>query len=144
MLYPACLQISFLTTTTLAGAQAWLLVQPRVRAWLNIQPLVEYPPTQSLTDIFNFRQGSKPKQEAKKGFISSSLSEIKEAGADVVERGRKIQEGERTRGGRSKRDLKEARAYEERRRREIAQAKFELEQEKEEERREREERRRKS
>ena len=144
ILYPACMQVTFLTTTTLAAGQSWLLFQPQVRAWLNLQPLVEYPPTQTITAMFNFQQGEKPKQEeAKKpGIITSSFSEIKEAGADVMQRGRKVSEGEKTPGGRSKRDLKEARAYEERRRREIAQAKFELEQEKDERRREREEGRR--
>lgn len=86
----------------------------------------------------------KDTQEEKKNFISSNIAEFKEAGADLVKRGRELSGDKLSTSGRSKRDLKEAQAYEARRRREIAQAKFELEQEKEERRREREEGRRRA
>ena len=148
LLYPACMQLTFLTTTVLAFGQSWLLLNKSFRHWLQLQPLVEYPPTQPISSMFNLKnQDSNTKkdtQEEKKNFISSNIAEFKEAGADLVKRGRELSGDKLSTSGRSKRDLKEAQAYEARRRREIAQAKFELEQEKEERRREREEGRRRA
>ena len=85
--------------------------------------------------------GSKPVKE-NQNLINKTFSEIKEAGANVLESANKYANQTSKQGSRSKQQIKDAKAYEERRRREIAQARFEYEQEQEEQRRQREEHRR--
>lgn len=138
MLYwPAALQLTFAITSMLSLTQAHLLKEPWMREWLGIQPLPKpkSPSSKSAyTGTLTKYQTPAPSSDgpAQKGIFEGAISDLKGAASQVVKSARAMRSNlleEKT--GTQRRtptELRRAKAYEEKRRREISQAKFEVEQ----------------
>ena len=133
--WPGCMQLTFFSTSMMSLSQAWVLRQPGVRKFLKIQPLPppvsDKPPKGPYTGTMNTYQ--RPAKTAplpeKKGIIGGAISDLKGAAGQAVKSARSAlsmdQEEKKKTPGRSPDELRRAKAYEEKRRREIAQEKFE-------------------
>ena len=134
LFWPGCLQLTFFTTAIVSLSQSWLLRQPWMRRFLGIQPL---PPTPSKTPprgpytgtLNTYQPPTKPAPlPPKKGIIEGAVSDLKGAAGQAMKSAKGMMSSETSQKkttGRSPEELRRARAYEEKRRREIAQEKFE-------------------
>ena len=139
LFWPGCLQLTFFTTAMMSLSQSWMLRQPRVRQILGIQPLPpppsQTPPKGPYTGTLNTYQPptkSAPLPE-KKGIIGGAINDLKGAAGQAMKSAKgMVSSGKNQKKptGRSPEELRRARAYEERRRREIAQERFEKRQRK--------------
>jgi YidC/Oxa1 family membrane protein insertase len=139
LFWPGCMQITFFTTAVLSLSQSWLLRQPWLRQYLGLQPLpppsTKSPPRTPYTGTMNTYQP--PAKTAslpeKKGIIGGAISDIKGAAGQAVTSAKGAlaidQDAKKTRG-RSSEELRRAKLYEEKRRREIAQEQFDKSQQK--------------
>lgn len=128
--WPGALQLAFATTSLLSLSQSYLLRQPWMRNFLNIQPLPGPQPrteasryTGTLTRVPRPSPPPSP-PPLKKSFLGGAFSEIKGAASEVVKTARKLMSSEETKSGSQRRtpaELKRAQEYEEKRREEIAQ-----------------------
>ncbi|MCJ1425449.1 Mitochondrial inner membrane protein oxa1 [Sticta canariensis] len=130
MLYwPGALQLTFACTSLLGLTQTYLLQQPRVREFLNIQPLpVRKPQTAAPpTRATNWERPPSSPRPVKTGILGGAISEIKGAASQVMKTARSFRNSDDTKVGaarRSPRELRRANEYEEKRRREIAEEKL--------------------
>ena len=130
LFWPGCMQLSFFTSSMFSLLQAYLFRQPVVRSFLRMSPIVR-PPKPTITAATNpmYLSPTNPANTTaaatttdKKGLWGGAYSEIKGAvnqlGSDAK---RKLNErdglGENSRL--TRRELKDAKAYEQRRRREV-------------------------
>ena len=134
LFWPGCMQITFFTTAILSLSQSWLLRQPWLRQFLGLQPLLppstKSPPRTPYTGTMNTYQP--PSKEApppeKKGIIGGAISDIKGAAGQAIKTAKdalSTEQAAKKTQGRTPEELRRAKAYEEKRRREIAQEKFE-------------------
>ena len=150
-------QLFFFTGAAVSFSQAWLLRLPAVRSLFAIQPLpTDLAPesgsggnsTSAYAGTINRYQSPASTVEPKtsppraKGIMGGAFSDLKGAASSVVKSAKNSINPDSKTGARPKRskgEMRLARSYEERRRREIAQEKFTQEQDKEERRRTRKE-----
>lgn len=137
LFWPGALQVSFAFTSLMALTQSYLLRQPAVRKLLNIQPLrVRVAPSApSYPGVMQKYQppsaGPSPTTSASKGLVGGAISDIKGAASQVVKSVRSLRDSAETKPGQQRRtaeQTKRAKAYEQKREREIAEAKAEAEQ----------------
>lgn len=139
LFWPGCMQLTFFTTAMLSLSQSWLMRQPWLRQYFGLQPLpspsTNPPPRTPYTGTMNTYQPpakTSPLPE-KKGIIGGAISDIKGAAGQAVTSAKSAlaidQEATKTRG-RSSGELRRAKLYEEKRRREIAQEQFDKSQKK--------------
>lgn len=126
LFWPACMQLSFFFTSLFSMGQAWLLRQPWMRNWLGIQPLPEpltsSGATSSYKGTMNLYQppSNAPPPEEKKGVIGGAISDIKSSFSQVADKARSVADSQtKTTTRRTAAELKYAKAYEERRRKEM-------------------------
>ena len=135
LFWPGCMQLTFFTTAMMSLSQSWALRQPGVRKYLGIQPLPSpasaSPPKGPYTGTMNtYQRPAKPAPlPEKKGVIEGAISDLKGAAGQAVKSARTAmsidpQEKKKSQG-RTREELRRAQAYEEKRRRELAQEKFE-------------------
>lgn len=129
LFWPGALQLTFACTSLLGLTQAYLLQQPRVREFLNIQPLpVRKPDTAAPpTRATNWERPPSSSRPVKSGVLAGAISEIKGAASQVMKSARSLRDSDDTKAGaarRSPREMRRANEYEEKRRREIAQEKL--------------------
>ena len=126
LFWPAAMQISFLTTSLFSLTQSWAFRQPKFRKLLHMTPLAKpaKPAGESPTYLAPTTMAAAAEGEAsrRKGFLGGAFSEIRGAMGQLrSDANRKLNESEGL-GGHSRltrRELKDARAYERRRRKEI-------------------------
>lgn len=129
LFWPGALQLTFACTSMFSFAQASCLQQPWIRTFLNIQPLPKPEkdtPRSSPNATHGYEDPSKP--SAKKGLIGGAIAEVKGAASQVMKTARNLRDSpeDELKGSRkrSPADVKRAQAYDERRRKEIAQEKL--------------------
>ena len=130
---PACLQITFAFTSIFAVTQGRLFRYPPFRKWANMTPLPQKPkPTQNpgspYEGILNKYQPPSPESTVKKGIVGGAISEIKGAASGVMQSAKETMESRKPTTRLTPTELRRAKAYEERRRKEIEQVKYEAEQ----------------
>ena len=139
--WPGAMQLTLFATSIMSLTQATLLRNPSIRQWLGIYPLPSRPvaPAPGATEspktsydgtmtVYQPPDAATPEVSEKKGILHGAISEIKGMKTEALKSMRKVVGTTNETGGRRKRtaaELKSARAYEERRRREIAQEKIE-------------------
>ncbi|MCJ1343812.1 Mitochondrial inner membrane protein oxa1 [Peltigera leucophlebia] len=137
LFWPGALQISFAFTSLMALTQSYLLRQPAVRKFLNIQPLRARvdPSTPSYGGVMQKYQApsveSLPAAPVSRGLVGGAISDIKGAASQVVKSARSLTDSADSKPGQQRRtaeQMKRAKAYEEKREKEIAEAKAEAEQ----------------
>ena len=125
LFWPAAMQLSFLTTSLFSLTQAWAFRQPGVRRFLRMTPVIKHvkPAGERLTYMSPAAATTAEQQASqKKGLIGGAFTEIKGAmnqlGSDAR---RKLneREGLSENSRLTRRELKDAQAYERRRRKEI-------------------------
>lgn len=135
--WPGALQLSFAFTSLMALAQSYLLRQPAVRKFLNIQPLRARvsPSAPSYAGVMQKYQppsaGSSPAAPPSRGLLGGAISDIKGAASQVAKSARSLRNSAETKPEQQRRtatQMKRAKAYEEKREKEIAEAKAEAEQ----------------
>ena len=134
LFWPGCLQLTFFTTAMLSLSQSWVLRQAWMRQFLGIQPLPP-PPTKTAprgpyTGVLNTYQppATIPPLPEKKGVIGGAISDLKAAAGQAMKSAKGMvssDTAQKKTTGRSPEELRRAKAYEEKRRREIAQERFE-------------------
>lgn len=141
--WPGALQLTFAFTSLMSYTQSYCLRQPWVREFINIQPL-PVPPKAASTKpsykgtINRYKPPSPPSPEkrkppVKKGFLSGAISNVKDSASQVLKTARNLRDGVSDSdakigsGRRTKEQVQRAQDYEEMRRKEIAQAKLDLE-----------------
>lgn len=137
LFWPGALQLTFAFTSLMALAQSNLLRRPAVRKFLNIQPL-RVPVDPSATAYAGVMQkyqppsaNPSPATRASRGFVGGAISDIKGAASQVAKSARSLRDSAETKPGQQRRtaeQMKRAKAYEEKREKEIAEAKAEAEQ----------------
>lgn len=132
MLYwPGALQLTFAFTSLLSLLQSYLLRQPRMRNFLNIQPLPIPTTTRAVSrypGTITKYQSTPSTPPVKKGVLGGAISDIKSAASKVVKTARNLRDSPHAKRGsrrRSPAEVKRAHEYEARRQREIAKAKLE-------------------
>jgi len=137
LFWPACMQLSFFFTSIISLGQSYLLRLPAVRNWLGIQPLPKPTATTKRPDtpytgtmnIYQAPSNAPPPPPAeKKGIIGGAISDIKSAASKAAEGARSF--GEQKKSPTKRRtaaELRQAKAFEERRRREIEKEKVDIE-----------------
>lgn len=137
LFWPGALQISFAFTSLMALTQSYLLRQPAVRKFLNIQPLRARvaPSAPSYAGVMQKylppSVDSSPVAPVSRGLVGGAISDIKGAASQVVKSARSLRDSPETKPGQQRRtaeQLKRAKAYEEKREKEIAEAKAEADQ----------------
>lgn len=139
--WPGAMQLTFFATSMMSLVQAILFRNPSFRQWLGIYPLPSRPvtPASGTTEtpktnydgtitMYQPPGAAAPESAGKKGLLHGAISEIKGMKTEALKSMKKVVGTTNETGGRRKRtaaELKSARAYEERRRREIAQEKIE-------------------
>ena len=131
LFWPGVLQVTFAFTSLLSLLQSYLLRQPWMRHFLQIQPLPgkkEHTQSNYAGTITRYQSPLSPPPEppVKKGIVGGAISEIKGAASQVMRSARRLRDsGDDKRGSRrrSPAEVKRAQEYEQRRRREIEQAK---------------------
>ena len=133
---PACLQVTFAFTTIFATAQGRLFRYPPFRKWMNMTPIPIKPkptgnPGSPYEGILNKYQPPSPEPTAKRGIVGGAIAEIKGAASGVMKSAKETMESQKPTTRLTPQELRRAKAYEERRRKEIEQAKYEAEQRRE-------------
>ena len=140
MLWPACFQLTFATTSLLALGQTLVLRMPRIRSYLGIQPIhatpqrksIESHPYAGTMNVYKAPSTTAPTPvEEKKGIVGGAISDIKGASSTVMKSARAMQtkylKRQETKHGATSRksasEIREAQAYDARRRKEIEQLK---------------------
>lgn len=130
LFWPGCMQLTFFTTSILSLLQSMLLRQNAVRRFVGIQPLP--PPGASLpgassspytgTMTYQSPTPTSPAPLEKTGMLSGAIADLKGAAKQVAASAKKTvhqAQGTKTTGRLSAGELRQAKAYEERRKREI-------------------------
>ena len=130
LFWPGCMQLTFFTTSILSLLQSMLLRQNAVRRFIGIQPLP--PPGASSTGAssspytgtitYQSPTPTSPAPPKKTGMISGAIADLKGAAKQVATSAKKTVDqvqGAKTKGRLSAGELRQAKAYEERRKREI-------------------------
>jgi len=139
--WPGAMQLTFFATSIMSLAQASLFRNPSFRKWLGIYPLPSRPVTPApgaaetpkssydgTMTVYQPPDADTGEAAEKKGILHGAMSEIKGMKTEAIKSMKKVVGTTNETGGRRKRtaaELKAARAYEERRRREITQEKIE-------------------
>lgn len=132
MLYwPGALQLTFACTSVLGLTQTHLLQNPRVRTFLNIQPLpVRKPATAAPPSrTINWSRPHSSSGPGRTGILAGAVSEIKGAASQFMKTARSLRDSNDTKIGdarRSPNEIRRANEYEEKRRREIAEEKLKM------------------
>ena len=135
--WPGALQLTFFIQAMITLTQSYTLRQPWVRDYLGIQPLASTssskPANQVYTGVINRHKGSEAAPAGKSGFIGGAVADIQKAKAGFWESVQKKiterQQAAASSGRRTEGEMKHAKAYDLRRKREIAQERFERQQE---------------
>lgn len=127
---PACLQLTFAFTSMVALLQGRLLRYPPARKFLGISPLPQKPkpganPSSPYKGTLNRYQPPTPMPAEKKGLLGGAISELKGAASGVMKSAKTSMEEKKPKTRLTEGELRKAKAYEERRRREIEQEKYE-------------------
>lgn len=138
--WPGAMQLTFFATSVMSLTQATLFRNPSFRQWVGIYPLPSRPVTpasgaaetpkssyKGTITVYQPPDAAATETPAKKGLLHGAISEIKGMKTEALKSMQKVVGTTNETGGRRKRtaaELKSARAYEERRRREIAQEKI--------------------
>lgn len=139
--WPGAMQLTFFATSMMSLVQATLFRNPSFRQWLGIYPLPSQPVTPApgaaqtpkssydgTMTLYQPPDANTGEAAEKKGILHGAISEIQGMKTEAIKSMKKVVGATNESGGRRKRtasELKAARAYEERRRREIAQEKIE-------------------
>ncbi|MCJ1467518.1 Mitochondrial inner membrane protein oxa1, partial [Pseudocyphellaria aurata] len=128
LFWPGTLQLSFACTSFFSLVQSYSLRQPGVRRFFNIQPLPDSnndTPSPSPDATPGYEDPSKP--PVNRGFIGGAVAEVKGAASQVIKTAQNLRENPEDElkgsGRRSPADAKRAKAYEDRRRKELAEEK---------------------
>ena len=135
--WPGALQLTFFIQAMITLTQSYTLRQPWVREYLGIQPLPNKanskPANQVYTGVINRHKGPEAAPEGKPGFIGGAVADIQKAKAGLMNSIQKNinerQQRAASSGRRTEGEMKHAKAYDLRRKREIAQERFERQQE---------------
>ncbi|MCJ1392762.1 Mitochondrial inner membrane protein oxa1 [Xylographa bjoerkii] len=132
--WPACVQLTFTTTSAIVLGTSSLFQHPRIRTFLGISTLPTRP---SATDtgpykgVMNVYQPPSAESELAKrpnGVFGGAVADIKGAAKQVMRKARDYQEKKGKSGGRlSAGELRRAKAYEDKRKKEIEREKWEAE-----------------
>ncbi|MCJ1247956.1 Mitochondrial inner membrane protein oxa1 [Trapelia coarctata] len=131
MWWPACMQLTFATTSLLSYFTSSLLRNPAVRSFLRIKPLPTAPASGAAEGpykgVMNVYQPPKPPGEIEKpkGVIGGAVADIKGAAKQVMGTAKEMQTKKETGGRLTAGEIRRAKAYEDRRKREIEQEKWE-------------------
>lgn len=134
--WPGALQMTFFFQAMISMLQAAALRQDWFRDLIGIQPFPKAGDTKSKTPYsgtINATISAKPASGADKGLFGKAMADMKTAFSEVKKRVEDYQQPTKTHR-RTPGELKHAQAYDDRRKREIAQEKFEREQLREERR----------
>ncbi len=134
--WPGALQFTFFFQSMMSMSQAAALRQDWFRNMVGIQPLPkpgDTKPSTTYSGTINRTISADGTPGAKSGILGGAMADIKTAFSAAKKRTEDYQQPTKT-GRRTPGELKHAQAYEARRKREIAQEKFEREQLKEERR----------
>ena len=148
MSLPSAVQLTFAFTSILSLSQSYLLRHPAVRRWLGIQPIVTPAEVKAYSQslysgtLSRYEPPSPPESTTppKKGIIDGAFAEIKGAASQVVKSAKDLKSSQDAKGGAQRltsEEIRRAKAYEDRRQRELAQERFEARQEQLERRAER-------
>jgi len=133
MWFPACLQLTFATTGLLGFGSSTLLRNSTVRNYFGITPLPREPdPSTSpgtYRGVMNIYQPPVPNTdlERSKGLIGGAVADIKGAASQVLKRAKEAQASKDPKRRLTPGELRRAKVYEERRKREIEEEKLERE-----------------
>ena len=133
--WPGALQLTFFIQSIITLVQTSFLRMPWFRDLIGIQPLPDTTPkpnNQIYTGRINKASDSEASsQSAGKGFAGGAQADIKSLWSSLKNKANEYQQRQtQSRSGkRTAAELKHAKAYDERRKRELAQEKFEREQE---------------
>lgn len=131
LFWPGALQLTFAFTSILSLLQSYLLRQPWMRNFLNIQPLPIPKPAGAASPYagtITQHESTPSTPPVKKGVLGGAISDIKGAASQVVKTARNLRDSPDAKRGsrrRSPAEVKRAQDYEARRQREIAKAKLE-------------------
>jgi YidC/Oxa1 family membrane protein insertase len=131
--WPACMQLTFATTSVLSYITSSLLRNPAVRSFFRISPFPTKPASDAATGpykgVMNVYQPPKPpgEMEKPKGVIGGAVADIKGAAKGIMGKAKEMQTKKETGGRLTAGEIRRANAYEERRKREIEQQKWEVE-----------------
>ena len=133
MWWPACMQLTFATTSVLSYFTSALLRNTAVRSFFGISPFPEKPASDAAAGpykgVMNVYQPPKPPGEVEKpkGVIGGAVADIKGAAKQVLGKAKDLQNKKETAGRLTAGEIRRAKAYEDRRKREIEQEKWEAE-----------------
>ncbi|MCJ1385783.1 Mitochondrial inner membrane protein oxa1 [Xylographa soralifera] len=131
--WPACVQLTFTTTSIIALGTATLFRNPSIRTFLGISNL---PVPRSATDTGPYKgvmtvyqpPSAKGEAEEPKGVLEGAVADIRGAAKQVMGTARNFQDRKPKSGGRlTAGELRRAKAYEEKRKRELDIEKWEAE-----------------
>jgi len=131
--WPGALQFTLLVQAIISLVQSTAFKQPWFREMLGIHPLPGpgdlKPNTNTYSGTINKSTTLDPAAEAKKkGIFGGAQADIRSAYSAMKDKAKDYQQKSGDVGKRSRNEIEHARKYDERRRREIAQLKFEQEQ----------------
>ncbi len=141
LFWPGAMQLTFFATSMMSMIQATMFRNPSFREWVGIYPLPPRPvtptvggsagpksPYEGAITMYQPPNTTTPAAEGKKGLLGGAMSEMKGMKTEAIKSMQKVVGSSGESSGRKKRtaaELKQALAYEERRRREIAEEKTE-------------------
>ena len=131
--WPAGMQLTFATTAVLSFFTSTLLRNPAVRSFLRIEPLATAPASDTAASpykgIMNVYQPPTPSEESEKskGVIGGAVADIKGAAKQIMGKAKEIQSKQDAGGRLTAGEIRRAKAYDDRRKREIEQEKWEAE-----------------
>ena len=131
--WPGALQLTFFIQSIITLGQTSALRMPWFRDLIGIQPLPDPTPKPN-NQVYVGRINRAPDTEASpeaagKGFLGGARADLKSAWSGLRNKVHEYQQRQTQSGKRTAAELKHAKAYDERRKRELAQDKFEQEQE---------------
>ena len=129
--WPGALQLTFFFQAIISFIQSAALRQTWVREYLGIQPMPTNtkPADQVHLGTINRPTGPNADPKGKMTFVGGALTDIKTAYSSIQKAVNERLEPKTSAHRRSAREVQHAKAYDERRKREIAQEKFERQQE---------------
>ncbi|MCJ1475795.1 Mitochondrial inner membrane protein oxa1 [Lambiella insularis] len=130
--WPACVQLTFATTSVIAFGTSMLFRNPGTRAFLGISPLPTPPsmqpstPYRGVMNVYQPPSSENAAPEKPKGVIGGAVADLKGAAKQVLGQARDMQDRKARSGGRlTPGELRRAKAYEEKRKRELETEKWE-------------------
>lgn len=131
--WPACMQLTFATTAVLSLFTSSLLCNPAVRSFLGVRSFPTAPASGAAAGpykgVMKVYQPPKPPGEMEKpnGVIGGAVADIKGAAKQIMGKAKEIRTKKEAGGRLTAGEIRRAKAYDERRKQEIEQEKWEAE-----------------